>query len=103
MPIRTAINSVWGQIRAGCWRGWHAAGWDANNWAPWGRNRQPARGLEDAAHGHRALRPGKGFLVYGRAALPVQVDGIRTVEWTHQGAYSVLSTPPGSRRTRASE
>ncbi len=84
IPLRTAVNCVWGQIPGGVLTGdGTLLDKDTNNWAPW----EPKLGSHDddleMLRTVTALRrgPGRDFLVYGRMLRPAEVDGIRTVEW----------------------
>jgi hypothetical protein len=86
LPIRNAANCVFGEIPGAVMIGdGTLLNKDTMNWAPW----EPKVGSdEDAVEMIRtvtALRrgPGKDFLVFGRMLRPATVEGILTVEWTH--------------------
>jgi hypothetical protein len=88
LQIRNAANCVWGGIPGGVLTGdGTLLNRDTSNWAPW----KPKVGnADDALEMIRtvtALRrgPGKDFLVFGRMLKPATLDGVRLVEWTHEG------------------
>lgn len=88
LPIRTALNGVWGEIPGAVLTGdGTLLNRDTLNWAPW----SPKVGSNDDAlemlRVVTAMRrgPGRDFLVLGRMQHPAQVSGVPQVEWKEQG------------------
>jgi hypothetical protein len=88
IEINAAANAALGVIPGGVLRGDGTLNdKDTSNWAPW----EPRVGNYDAGiemlRSVTALRrgPGKNYLVFGRMLRPAQVNGIKTIEWEHEG------------------